>query len=126
MEISTIIAPKIAPKVGVSSQLQGKSFQIFSYPINILERKFVPWFDLLRSFKNIGICMVFCYEGRGGVKNLRKSRYVLYGLSLSRISEKSENSHHAKIINYNAFSEFLQMVPKHNFIGPFKLFLFIG
>jgi hypothetical protein len=36
------------------------------------------------------------------------------------------NSHQAKIINYNAFSEFLQMVRKHNFIGPFKLFLFIG
>ncbi len=42
--------------------------------------------------------------------------------SLSRNSEKSENSHHAKIVNYNVFSEFLQMVPKHNFIGPFKLF----
>jgi hypothetical protein len=51
---------------------------------------------------------------------------LFYFLSLSRISEKSENSHHAKIVNYNAFSEFLQMVPKHNFIGPFKLFLFIG
>jgi hypothetical protein len=49
-----------------------------------------------------------------------------YFLSLSRISEKSENSHHAKIVNYNAFSEFLQMVPKHNFIGPFKFFIFIG
>jgi hypothetical protein len=51
---------------------------------------------------------------------------LFYFLSLSRISEKSENSHHAKIVNYNAFSEFLQMVPKHNFIGPFKLFFFIG
>jgi hypothetical protein len=51
---------------------------------------------------------------------------LFYFLSLSRISENSENSHHAKIVNYNAFSEFLQMVPKHNFIGPFKLFLFIG
>jgi hypothetical protein len=51
---------------------------------------------------------------------------LFYFLSLSRISEKSENSHHAKIINYNAFSEFLQIVPKLNFVGPFKLFLFIG
>jgi hypothetical protein len=51
---------------------------------------------------------------------------LFYFLSLSRISEKSENSHHAKIVNYTTFSEFLQMVPKHNFIGPFKLFLFIG
>ncbi len=41
-------------------------------------------------------------------------------------TEKIENSHHAKIVNYNAFSEFLQMVPKLNFIGPFKLFFFIG
>ncbi len=51
---------------------------------------------------------------------------LFYFLSLSHISEKSESSHHAKIVNCNAFSEFLQMVPKHNFIGPFKLFLFIG
>jgi hypothetical protein len=51
---------------------------------------------------------------------------LFYLLSLSRISEKSENSHHAKIVNHNAFSEFLQIVPKLNFIGPFKLFLFIG
>jgi hypothetical protein len=51
---------------------------------------------------------------------------LFYFLSLSRSSEKIENSHHAKIVKYNAFSEFLQMVPKHNFIGPFKLFLFIG
>ncbi len=51
---------------------------------------------------------------------------LFYFLSLSCISEKSENSHHAKIVNYNSFSEFLQMVPKHNFIGPFKLFFFIG
>jgi hypothetical protein len=41
-------------------------------------------------------------------------------------NNKSEKSHQAKIVNYNAFSEFLQMVPKHNFIGPFKLFFFIG
>jgi hypothetical protein len=46
--------------------------------------------------------------------------------SMCECSEKSENSHRAKIVNYNAFNEFLQMVPKHNFIGPFKLFLFIG
>ncbi len=45
--------------------------------------------------------------------------------SFSHFREKWE-SHHAKIVNYNAFSEFLQMVPKHNIIGPFKLFLFIG
>jgi hypothetical protein len=51
---------------------------------------------------------------------------LFYFLSLSRISEKSENSHHAKIVNYTAFREFLQMVPKHNFIEPFKLFFFIG
>jgi hypothetical protein len=51
---------------------------------------------------------------------------LIYFLSLSCISEKSENSHHAKIVNYNAFNEFLQMVWKHNFIGPFKLFFFIG
>ncbi len=51
---------------------------------------------------------------------------LFYFLSLSHISEKSKNSHHAKIVNYNAFSVFLLMVPKHNFIGPFKLFLFIG
>jgi hypothetical protein len=50
----------------------------------------------------------------------------LFSVSFCRISEKSENSHHAKIVNYNAFNEFLQMIPKHNFIGPFKLFLFIG
>jgi hypothetical protein len=30
---------------------------------------------------------------------------LFYFLSLSRISEKSENSHHAKIVNYNVFSE---------------------
>ncbi len=45
-----------------------------------------------------------------------------YLLSLSRISEKNESSHHAKIVNYDEFSEFLQMVPKHNFVETFKLF----
>jgi glycerophosphoryl diester phosphodiesterase len=49
-----------------------------------------------------------------------------YFLSLSRISEKSENSHHAKIVNHNTFSEFLQMVQKRNFFELFKLFFFIG
>jgi hypothetical protein len=35
-----------------------------------------------KPFENMGICTVFRYEGGGGVKNLEKLRYVLYGRPL--------------------------------------------
>jgi hypothetical protein len=34
------------------------------------------------AFENIGICRVLRYKGGEGVKNLGKSRYVLYGRPL--------------------------------------------